>query len=1202
MATNPSMNTNQSIEEIDLPEGKKRCPKGYIKIVNTNTCRKRKLTKKKQPVAQITKPVEIEDDSYSYLYPTYDDPNFTAKITERKEFYDTRYEKPSQDETIEEVSNKLCNAEFELAPHQMFVRNFLSFQTPYNGLLLYHGLGSGKTCTAISVSEEMRNYLKQMGITQRIIVVASPNVQENFYLQLFDERKLQLTDGLWNLKACTGNKFLSEINPMNMKGLSREKVIAQVKRIINTAYVFMGYIEFANYINKKTSVSSDLSQSQQEKVMKQKSNKAFKNRLIIIDEVHNIRITDDNKDKRVAVELMKLVTNVPHMRLLLLSATPMYNSYKEIIWLINLLNANDNRPQIQAKDVFEPDGSFKVNMEGEEVGKELFMRKSTGYVSFVRGENPYTFPFRIWPSEFAPERTIKEMQRPVIQMNGTAIITPMELLDIYVTPIGETQQQGYDLIIDNLKKEVGKDDTRTLPTFENMEGFGYTLLQRPLEALNIVYPDKRLQDGSAVVPKELVGKTGLSRIMKFKETTAPLFRGEFEYKSQTYGNIFSPGEIGKYSGKIKSICDAVKGSEGVILIYSQYIDGGLIPIALALEEMGMRRAGGRPSLFKEPSAKEVDAVTFKSAAETEEFSVASYVMITGDKSISPDNVTDLKMSTNPDNKDGKKVKVILISQAGSEGLDFKFIRQVHVLEPWYNMNRIEQIIGRAVRTCSHKDLPFIKRNVQIFLYGSQMSMPREEAADMYVYRLAELKSLQIGGVSRALKEISVDCILNSDQVGFTVEEMNTTVRQTLSSGQTINYAVGDRPYTATCDYMSKCSYTCLPNSTIDTKNIKYDTYNESFIMMNNDKIVQRIRDAFKEKFFYNKEQLILVINAVKNYPLLQINASLNLLTEDKNEYIVDMYGRTGRMVNIADLYLFQPLELNDKHISMYERSVPVQYKRTELLYEPNEPLLVKNKPMADEGEKILEKMREQYDIASTPKTIDTGNDDWYTFCSVVIPRLQEEGWERNMLEKFTTFHIIESLLFDEFLLLLNYLEIHETKDAFIEIIREYIRNNEFNSKGITGILLQNIGKQQLVVTSGTAPRTWGIAQSQDYEDLRESIGLKINAVLPISEKISEYVGFMENFKKDYMVFKIREMKQKRNKGARCDQASKSKSVNILNELGETQYTTKTKLTRHELCIIQEFILRKYDAEKQDGKRWFLTPSEAVIVNDVKMVN
>ena len=140
--------------------------------------------------------ISREEKEYSYLYPSLDDPQFAYKISSRKEFYDTRYEKPDSSKAIEEVSDKLCNAEFELAPHQMFVRNFLSFQTPYNGLLLYHGLGSGKTCSAISVSEEMRAYLKQMDIAQRIIVVASPNVQENFKLQLFDERKLKEVDGL----------------------------------------------------------------------------------------------------------------------------------------------------------------------------------------------------------------------------------------------------------------------------------------------------------------------------------------------------------------------------------------------------------------------------------------------------------------------------------------------------------------------------------------------------------------------------------------------------------------------------------------------------------------------------------------------------------------------------------------------------------------------------------------------------------------------------------------------------------------------------------------------------------------------------------------------------------------------------------------------------------------------------------------------
>ena len=81
-------------------------------------------------------------------------------------------------------------------------------------------------------------------------MVASPNVQENFKLQLFDHRKLKLIDGLWNLRACTGNKYLKEINPMNMRGLNRKKIVRQIKRLIKQSYIFKGYGEFANYIEK----------------------------------------------------------------------------------------------------------------------------------------------------------------------------------------------------------------------------------------------------------------------------------------------------------------------------------------------------------------------------------------------------------------------------------------------------------------------------------------------------------------------------------------------------------------------------------------------------------------------------------------------------------------------------------------------------------------------------------------------------------------------------------------------------------------------------------------------------------------------------------------------------------------------------------------------------------------------------------------
>jgi len=190
-----------------------------------------------------------KEDDMPYLYPNLNDPNFNIKIAEKKEFYDTKYDGEIY-ENVKEHADDLANADFELSPHQAFVKNFLSSQTPYNSLLLYHGLGSGKTCSAIGVSEEMRDYLKQMGMSRRIIIVASENVQDNFKLQLFDERKLKLVDGLWNIKACIGNKLLKEINPMNMKGIPREKVISQIKALINNSYLFLGYGQFANYIIK----------------------------------------------------------------------------------------------------------------------------------------------------------------------------------------------------------------------------------------------------------------------------------------------------------------------------------------------------------------------------------------------------------------------------------------------------------------------------------------------------------------------------------------------------------------------------------------------------------------------------------------------------------------------------------------------------------------------------------------------------------------------------------------------------------------------------------------------------------------------------------------------------------------------------------------------------------------------------------------
>ena len=82
-----------------------------------------------------------EFSNYEYLYPHLDDPMFNVKIANKKEFSINKYHINIDENTnIEDEANKICNKEFKLAPHQEFLRSFLSIYTPYNSILLYHGL------------------------------------------------------------------------------------------------------------------------------------------------------------------------------------------------------------------------------------------------------------------------------------------------------------------------------------------------------------------------------------------------------------------------------------------------------------------------------------------------------------------------------------------------------------------------------------------------------------------------------------------------------------------------------------------------------------------------------------------------------------------------------------------------------------------------------------------------------------------------------------------------------------------------------------------------------------------------------------------------------------------------------------------------------------------------------------------------------
>ena len=110
-----------------------------------------------------------------------------------------------------------------------------------------------------------------------------------------------------------------------------------------------------------------------------------------------------------------------------------------------------------------------------------------------------------------------------------------------------------------------------------------------------------------------------------------------------------------------------------------------------------------------------------------------------------------------DNTDGSKLSLMLGSPSVKEGVSFKRVRQVHILEPYWNMSRVLQIIGRAIRFCSHNDLPKVDRNVEVFLYLA--TQPGEKTIDQYIWSLAKKKNEIIGEFEKSLKEVAVDCKL-----------------------------------------------------------------------------------------------------------------------------------------------------------------------------------------------------------------------------------------------------------------------------------------------------------------------------------------------------------------------------------------------------------------------------------------------------------
>ena len=188
----------------------------------------------------------------------------------------------------------------------------------------------------------------------------------------------------------------------------------------------------------------------------------------------------------------------------------------------------------------------------------------------------------------------------------------------------------------------------------------------------------------------------------------------------------------EYSIKFPIIYKKVKKSEGTIFIYSQFLD-----------------IGGLKSLIKYFEYK-----GFSNYNNSNKVSYKTFAIWSGD--ISNEKKENIKTIFNKyENRDGSLIKILFGSPAAKEGISLLRVSQVHILEPYWNMSRITQIIGRAIRYCSHKDMPLDKRQVDVFIYLA--TYHNANTIDEYIWNMAKKKSYVINQFEHALKEIAIDC-------------------------------------------------------------------------------------------------------------------------------------------------------------------------------------------------------------------------------------------------------------------------------------------------------------------------------------------------------------------------------------------------------------------------------------------------------------
>lgn len=859
-----------------------------------------------------------------HTYPSPSHENFQEAIYVKRDFYIHRLPDRGIIDPKDRVTEfrEKCKPEFRLTESQVLLSNFINPNTPYRGLLIYWGTGVGKSSASIAIAEKFKPMVEKYG-TRIHVLVPGPLNKQNFL------REILKTTGETYLKMYQDKTVVID-------EVEKAKLRKNAVNIINQYYRIMSYRSFYKKVLGEKIREKVISQGKV-KLTKRKTETGeyerdisadriynLDNSLLIIDEGHNITGNDYGEAVR------KIIDNSKNLRVVILTATPMKDKATEIVELINYLRP-PNHP-IERDKVFTSTHTGLI--EFKPGGKEYLRKMVRGYVSYLRGSDPLTFAERIDMGEIPPGLSFTKVFRCfMLPFQESVYLTVKE--EKIEDALDRSSEAVANFVFPGLPKDKTNKGIQGYYGIDGINEIRNQLRNNPI-ALNQRIASTVLADYDIKDPSSLIYLTEGGKIIGgdiFKEEYLKIFSIKFytalQYINQTVYGKREPGLVFVYSNLVKV---------GIEVFQQILLKNGYLEYQESLTNYHLRN--DTRCYFCEYTYG--NHRNLPPDIPKHDFYPATFISVMGKSEETMEQIPEEKhrlvnnVFNNVENRDGKFIKVVIGSRVMSEGITLRNIKEIHILDVHYNLGRVDQVIGRGIRFCTHYDIineenPYPK--VEIYKYV--ISMEGELTTEEELYKKAEQKYRLVKETERILQEEAIDCPLNRAGNIFP-EELKRYG----------NCGTKDNPCPAICGYMP-CEYKCGdkllnekyydPDHDIYRKVAKseldYSTYTNSLASEEIEYAKKKIKELFHLEHIYTLKNILKYVK--KSYPVEKrdmfddyyvyqaLDELIPITGNDFNNFhdtITDKYNRPGYLIYRNRYYIFQPFDENEELPMYYRRN------------------------------------------------------------------------------------------------------------------------------------------------------------------------------------------------------------------------------------------------------------------------------------------